>query len=358
MKAVKAAVIPRRGEIEKGSFPKPILGEEDLLVKVEMCGICGSDLHIFHGDWGEPYPLIPGHEFVGIVAEIGKNASQKHGVNLGDKVAVEMILPCGTCTWCREGYYNLCVKDKEEGRQYGCNISSSREPHLFGGWSEYLYVPSDALVHKIPDHVPWRRAVLIEPMAVAVRAVNLTPPKLGDSVVVVGAGPIGLLTTTAAKTAGAGSVILIGTREERLALGKELGADVTIDFRKEDAKAKLHELTGGKGANVVFETAGTPQAQKDSLDYARAGGTVNYIGLTGNKRVPIETDKQMTFKELTLQTSFLSAWAYQGAIDIIANGKFPVEKIITHEFSLDQVEKAIQCASNREEKAIKVILIP
>ncbi len=127
MKAVKAAVIHKRGALEIRTFPKPVLNDEELLVKVHMCGICGSDQHIFRGDWGEPYPIIPGHEFVGTVEELGKNAAQKHGVKLGDKVAVEMILPCGACRWCKEGFYNLCVKDREEGRQYGCNISCTRE---------------------------------------------------------------------------------------------------------------------------------------------------------------------------------------------------------------------------------------
>jgi alcohol dehydrogenase len=356
MKTIKSMVIVRKGELELHHFPKPTLGEEDLLVKVELCGICGSDLHIMRGDWGEPYPLIPGHEFVGTVAEMGKKASKKHQVAIGDKVAVEMILPCWECQWCKQGSYNLCLMDKQEGRQYGCNIRCDQEPHLYGGWSEYLYVPSHAIVHRIPDHIPWHRAVLTEPLAVAVRAVNLTPPKLGDCVAVVGAGPIGLMTVTAAKAAGAYPVILIGSREERLSTGLELGADAIIDFRNEDVLQKLNHLTHGTGADIVFETAGTVQAQRDSLDYAKPGGTVNYIGLTGNKSVCIDTDSQMTFKELKLQTSFLSAWAYQGAIDILASGKYPVEKIITHEFPLEEAKAAVECAADRGNKAIKVIL--
>jgi alcohol dehydrogenase len=358
MTKVKAAVISEKSKIELRAFPYPDLNENDLLVKVEMCGVCGSDLHIFSGDWGEPYPLIPGHEFVGKIESLGSNAAQHHNIKIGDRVAVEMILPCGTCRLCRSGMYNLCIEDQKEGRQYGCNISCERTPHLFGGWSEYLYVPKNAIVHRIPDHVPLRRAVLTEPLAVAVRAVNLTQPKLGDNVVVVGAGPIGLMTVVAAKAAGAYPVILIGTREERLLLGKTFGADCVIDYRNENALERLLELTEGAGGNIVFETAGTPQAQKESLDYSCAGGTVNYVGLTGNKSVSIETDKQMTFKELKVQTSFLSAWSYEGAINIISSGKFEIEKMITHEFILEDVEKAIRFSSNRGENAIKVVIVP
>ncbi|GEN34775.1 MULTISPECIES: zinc-dependent alcohol dehydrogenase [Aneurinibacillus] len=339
-------------------FDKPKLRDDELLVKVEMCGICGSDQHIFQGDWGEPYPLIPGHEFVGTVAEAGSKACQKHGIQVGDKVAVEMIIPCNTCYWCRKGLYNLCIKDREQGMQYGCNISCEREGRLYGGWSEYLYVPANAIVHRIPDHVPWERAVLIEPLAVTVRAVNLTPPKIGDTVVVVGSGTIGLLTVVAVRAAGAGKVILVGTRTERLALGKELGADAVVDFRLEDAGSFIMEHTDGIGADLVFETAGTPAAQADSLNYARPGGVVNYIGLTGRKTVSIDTDWQMTFKELTLQTSFLSAHSYQGAIKLIADGQYPVEKLITHRFPLEQVEEAIACSADRATKALKVVLLP
>ncbi len=358
MPQVKAAVIERKEKISLQMFPRPKIEEDDLLLKVEMCGICGSDLHIFKGDFGEPYPLIPGHEFVGTVAELGPIAASKHGVKVGDKVAVEMILPCWECSWCRAGLYNLCQKDREEGRQYGCNVSSTRKPYLYGGWSEYLYVPSNAIVHRIPEHVPWESAVLTEPLAVSVRAVNLTPPKLGDNVLVVGAGPIGLLTIVAAKAAGAYPVILIGSRKERLDLGETLGADFTIDFRNEDAHSKLMEITNGKGADIVFETAGTAEAQKNSLDYACFGGTVNFIGLTGGKQVQLQTDFQMTFKELNVRSSFLSAWSYQGAINMIADGNFPVEKIITHTFPLNEVETAMAYFAERRENAIKVVLVP
>jgi alcohol dehydrogenase len=358
MEAVKAAVFISRGKMEIQTFPKPQLKREEMLVKIEMCGICGSDLHIFRGDWGEPYPLIPGHEFVGTLAEIGEAAGEKHGVSVGDRVSVEMILPCWQCDYCRSGLYNLCEQDRIEGRQYGCNISSARVPHLYGGWSEYLFVPKDAIVHRIPAHVPLMRAVLIEPLAVAVRAVNLTPPQLGDSAVIVGAGPIGLLTVVAAKAAGAGPVILIGTREERLTLGQQLGADYIIDYREEDARQKLSQFTGGKGADIVFETAGTVSAQKEALSYARIAGKVNFIGLTGNKTVPINTDAEMTFKELSLHTSFLSAGAYQGAIKIIASGRYPIEKMITHEFKLDQTERALHTAADRDTQAIKVVIVP
>jgi threonine dehydrogenase-like Zn-dependent dehydrogenase len=358
LREARAAVVVEQSKIELKAFPIPPLNDEDLLVQVEMCGVCGSDLHIYQGDWGEPYPIIPGHEFIGRVKALGANAALHHNVKVGERVAVEMILPCRECHPCRSGLYNLCEKDREEGRQYGCNISSDRTPSLYGGWSEYLYVPKNAIVHRIPEHVPLRRAVLTEPLAVAVRAINNTQPKLGESVVVVGAGPIGLMTVVAAKSAGAYPVILIGSRKERLSLGKELGADYFIDYRNEEVLETLHRLTQGRGANIVFETAGTPTSQKDSLDYVQVGGTINFLGLTGNKPVQIETDLQMTFKEIKVHTSFLSAWSYQAAINIIASGQYPIEKMITHEFALEEVEQAIIYSANRIDNAIKVVIKP
>lgn len=356
MSRARAAVITEKLKIEMKALPIPEIGDKDLLVKIEMCGVCGSDLHIYQGDWGEPYPLIPGHEFIGRVEALGENAAQFHNVKLGDRVAVEMILPCGECTPCKTGLYNLCEKDRDEGRQYGCNISSDREGTFYGGWSEYLYVPQNAIVHRIPEHVPLKRAVLTEPLAVAVRAVNNTKPNLGDSVVVVGGGPIGLLTIVAAKAAGADPIILVGSREERLSLGIEFGADYVIDYRRENVLERIMSITEGRGANIVFETAGTPKSQRDSMDYAQVGGFVNFVGLTGNKPVQIETDLQMTFKELKVYTSFLSAWSYQGAINIISKGQFPIEKMITHEFSLEEVEKALSYSANRTDNAIKVAI--
>lgn len=355
---LEAAVAVEAGKMEIRRFPKPAIGPRDLLMRVELCGICGSDQHLFTGDWGTPFPLILGHEFVGTVAEVGDEASARHGVSMGDHITVEMAVPCHECYWCQRGYYNLCEKDLNDGWQYGCNIPIARAPSLWGGYAEYLYVPHSALVHRIASRVPWRAAVLVEPLAVAVRAINLTRITLGDSVVVVGPGTIGLAAVMAAKTAGTGQVILVGTRDSRLELGRTLGADAVINTREEDPVARVKALTGGRGADAVFETAGTATAQQECFNYARRGGVVTIVGLTGDKVVPLNTDRQLAFKEIRLQASFLSAWGYQGAISIIESGRFPLEKLVTQVFPLPAAKEALDFARCNKDECIKAVLAP
>jgi threonine dehydrogenase-like Zn-dependent dehydrogenase len=355
---VKAAVAVSPGHLEIQHFPRPALGAGDLLLRVELCGVCGSDVHLFHGDWGNPYPVILGHEFIGTVAEIGEQAARLHGLTPGNRIAVEMIWPCHQCFWCQRGLYNLCVEDQREGRQFGCNIVATRPPFLWGGWAEYMYVPAGSLVHRAPDDLLWEQLVLIEPLAVAGRAVNLTGVTLGDTAVVVGSGPIGLMTVVAARAAGVGQLILVGTREKRLALGKALGADVCIDFRQEDALARVRALTGGWGADLVFETAGSLTSQTEALSYARRAGTVTFIGLTGNWPVTFHPDQQLVTREIRLQSSILSAWAYQGAINIIQSKRFPIEKVVTHRFPLEAAGEALETSISSKEVAGKVVIAP
>ena len=353
---VQAAVIEKPNVVKMATFPKPTLGPKDMLLKVKMCGICGSDIHIFHGAWAEiPYPIIPGHEFVGEVAEVGDEAARKHKVSVGEKVTVEMFLPCSSCFWCIRGYPNLC----EVGpAQFGGTISSAQPPHLWGGWAEYMYVPYEARVHKLPQEVPWEAAVLTEPLAVATRAVHLARIKPGDSAVVVGPGPIGLLSIVAAKTAGANPLILTGTREERLELGKELGADYVINVRKTEVIKMVNDLTAGRGADIVIEAAGTLNGQIESIKMARAGGTVIFVGLTGDKEITFNPDRLVVLKELRIQGSYLSAWAYEPAIKFISNNYQTLEKLVTHKFPLNEVKKALTYCAERRENCIKVVLVP
>lgn len=353
-----AAVATAPGQIHLESLPLPDIGPGDLLMRVELCGICGSDQHLLRSDWGTAFPLILGHEFVGTVAEVGDLAAARHRVAKGDRIAVEMSVPCNECFWCRRGLYNLCERDLDAGWQFGCNIPTSRPPALWGGYAEYLYVPYRALVHRVSPDVPWRAAVLIEPLAVTVRAVNLTPITMGDTVVVVGPGTIGLLASVAAKSAGAGQVILVGTRDSRLELGRELGADVVVNAREVDAVARVRELTEGRGADVVLETAGTASAQAEAFGYARRGAAVTIVGLTGDKMVSLNTDRQLAFKEIRLQASYLSAWGYQGAIRIVESGRFPLAKLVTQVFPLSAAREALDFSHDRKDECIKAALAP
>src|SRR5581483_4867002 len=222
---VRAAVAVGRDRIEIQRLPRPRLGPKDLLIRLALCGVCGSDPHIVRGDWPTPYPLIIGHEMIGTVEEAGDEAEAHHAVRVGDRVAMDMIIPCRACFFCQAGLPNLCERDAKEGWQLGCSVPTIRSPGLWGGWAELLYLPAEAAVFRVPASIPWNVAVLTEPLAVCCRAVQLTRPRLGDTAVVVGAGAIGLLCVVAVKAAGAQRVILVGSRANRLELGRALGAD-------------------------------------------------------------------------------------------------------------------------------------
>src|SRR4051794_28543282 len=277
---VRAAVAVGRDQIELQTFPRPTLGPRDLLVRVALCGVCGSDPHILRSDWGTTYPLIMGHELVGTVEEAGAEAEAHHGVRVGDHVAVDMSVPCRVCYYCRMDQPNLCERDAREGWLLGCTIPTTRPPALWGGWAELIYLPADATVFHLPPELPWNVGVLTEPLAVCFRAVDLTRPRLRGTAVVVGAGAIGLLCVAAARAGGAEQVILVGRRANRLEIGTALGADTVIDATADDVLARVKELTEGRGADVVFETAGTPEAQYQALTYARRGGTITLVGAT------------------------------------------------------------------------------
>jgi alcohol dehydrogenase len=358
---VLAAVVPEPKQLEIKTFDWPDVGPRDTMVRVLACGICGSDAHHFWEDaWHTRFPIIPGHEFICQVAEIGDEAASHHKVQVGDIVAVELNIPCGECYWCEHGLYNMCIQDTLEGRQFGCNIPTSHPPGLWGGYAEYLYVPYNALVHRYRPDVNIRAAVFTEPLAVAVRAINLTARRrLGDSAVIVGGGTIGVVQGIAAKAAGFDPVILLGTRNRRLEVALEIGAaDAVINIHTENAVDAVKRMTNGLGADVVYETAGSVSSQQECFDYARKGGTVVLVGLTGNKTVPINTDASISSKELTVQPSFLNAGAYPGAIKIIESGRFPIEKMATHEFPLRDAFEAMRVAREEHDVALKVILIP
>lgn len=359
---VLAAVAVAPGQIELREFSWPELGPRDMMVQILACGICGSDVHTFWEDaYNAPFPLILGHEFVCRVAEVGIEAAMHHNVQVGDVVTPELVIPCRQCEWCKRGLVNLCAQDAIEGREFGCNIPVNRSPGLWGGFAEYMYVPYDAIVHTHPPGVNVMAAMFTEPMAVTAKAVDMVKRRpLGDSAVIVGAGCIGLLQGIAAKVAGFDPVILLGTRDQRLSLAMEVGcADVVVNVRTENALEAVTDLTDGLGADVVFETAGSIEAQRQCFDYCRKAGTVVLVGLTGKKKVPIDIDSSVVFKELTVQASFLGCPdGYEGAIDIIKSGRFPIEKMATHTFPLKSTSEAMRFSREEHDRVLKAVLTP
>lgn len=355
----RQVVFPERGRIALEERPAPAVGPDDMLVRIALVGVCATDLHLLAGHIGDPFPLVPGHEFVGEVAEIGASAVDRRGLAVGDRVAVEMLLPCRSCSRCREGRYNLCDRDgpgEPIGRQYGVNIPQTAAPGWWGGYADYLHVPASAIVHRLPDDIPWEAAVLVEPLAVASRAIARGRVAPGDDVVVIGPGPVGVLVAAAARAAGAGRVVAVGTRPERLALAQRFGADVVVDARDTllGVRAAL-----GRAPDVVIEAVGAVAAQRDAVRLVRRGGRVVLAGACGaGAELVLRADEDLLTREIDLLPSFLSAGGFEPAIALLRRAEFPFEELVTHRFPLERVADAFELVRTRSDGVVKAVLDP
>ena len=352
---------PRRLRFEE--FPLPVIGAEDALLRVEACGICGSDYEQYAGVLPVAFPVIPGHEPVGVIEEIGDVAAGRWGVKRGDRVAVETLLPCGYCLECVAGRYRLC-RGKGVMSAYGY-ISTSTPPSLWGGYAQYMYLDPHSLVHRVSPELPPELAVLFNPLGAGFRwAVDLPGMKVGDTVVILGPGQRGLASVIACREAGAGCIIVTGLAadERKLALARRFGADHTIDVDAEEAVRRVREITDGHMADVVVDvTAYAVDAVSQSLDLARRGGTVVLAGTKGFKAVPDFISDKIVVKELSVKGAFgVDYPAYEAALRLIESGRYPLEEMHTHTLPLDEAEHALRLLAREipDEEAIHIALVP
>lgn len=350
---------PRTIDLITTSAPRAAASE--IVVAVDRVGICGTDLHLLDGEIGDPFPLVPGHEFVGVVVEIGSEAGRPE-LRVGDRVVVEMLLACGRCARCREGRRNLCEYDDPAtspgggGRQMGVNISRATAPFT-GGYGTHLVVPAEGVVHRLPDTLANDVAVLTEPLAVAVRAVERGRVGLGDDVVVIGPGPIGLLVAAAASAAGARRIVVVGGRAERRILAASFGATDTIAERGAELQDRVRQLLPA-GPDVVIECAGHPSAQSDAIRMVRRGGRVVLAGACGGgAALTLAPDEDLLTREIDILPSFLAAGGYERAITLLDQARFPFASLITHVFALDEADQALAAVRSRAEGLIKAVLV-
>jgi threonine dehydrogenase-like Zn-dependent dehydrogenase len=361
---VRAAVQVGPGQIELREFPRPKVGPDDGLLRVEANGICGSDVETYRGHLGGPRPaFIPGHEPLGIVEEVGDRAAARWGVQAGDRVALEVIVPCRSCQDCLTGRYQFC-----RNRKYGHGVTGiDIEPILWGGLAEYMYLSPTSVMHRMDTSLPPELAATYNAMGAGVRwACHLGEVGLGDTVLVLGAGQRGIAAVVAARAAGAGTIIMTGLAADahKLALARELGADHTIVVDGEaaqDTVQRVEEITNGELADVVLEL--TPLAAgpvADALLAVRRGGRVVLAGLKGNREIPLRTDLIIN-RALTIRGAFgVDARGMADAIALIESRRFPLEKMHTHTFGLDDAELAIQTLGGEVpgEQAIHVSVHP
>jgi len=343
---MKALLLKGPGEAIVAELEKPSIGSEDVLIRSYAVGICGSDVELYQGIRPEGYyryPIVPGHEWSGEVVAAGERV---HGISPGDKVVTEGFLFCGTCRNCRMGLTNLCEAGYEE-------IGFTRT----GGLAEYVAVPA-RLVHILPGDASLEEAALLEPAAVVAHAFMQAQPRAGESVVVVGDGTIGLLAVQLARLFSPAVLVLIGSRSERLELGRQLGATHTVNAREDDPASLLHLLIGSNGADIVFEGGNRPEGVQQALSLARRGGTVVLEGIAGSAaHLSIESDI-FALKHLTVQGIFgasSAAWTY--AVQIFRAGLLNVAPLITHRFALDEYQTALDTLISRQAKMLKVLVV-
>ncbi|MBV9717516.1 MAG: zinc-binding dehydrogenase [Solirubrobacterales bacterium] len=341
---VRAAVQTGPMAYEMRSVGRPTIGEDDGLLRIEACGVCGSDVEQYRGHLVRPgmFPLIPGHEPLGVIDEVGERAAQRWGVAPGDRVAVEILRPCRACDYCLTGRYMSCPN--RDGA-YGMT-PLSREPGLWGGFGEYMYLHPWAILHKVRRDLPAELAVMFNPLGAGVRwAVYLGEVGLGDTVLILGPGQRGLTSVIAARAAGAGTIIVtgLGKDENKLALAREFGADHTINVEEENVVESVREITDGAMADVVLEL--TPMAEqpiRDAVAAVRHSGRIVLAGLKGHKGIELVTDDLIN-KGLTVRGAFgVNADAYIEAIRIIESERFPLEKMHSGKFELADTETAIR----------------
>lgn len=352
-KTMRALVVRGQGQYALEELPIPTPGEEDILLKVEACGICAGDVKATHPTarfWGgdgmpgycEP-PFTPGHEFIGRIVAKGSRVSEEFPI--GARVATEQIVPCGTCKYCREGKYWLC----DPHNVYGF------KSYLNGGMAEYVILPKGSINYVIPEEMPMEQAALIEPYACALRGVHQADIHVDDVVVVAGAGTLGLGMVGAIKLRNPKKLIVLDMVDARLEKAKEFGADVVLNPGKVDAIQAVKDMTGGYGCDVYIEVTGHPSAVGQGLEMICKGGTfVEFSVMSGPSTVDWSIIGDT--KEITIRGSQLSPYCFATTIQDIASGRVPTNGVVTHKFPLEQWQEAFRVAESRE--ALKVVLVP
>lgn len=321
------------------------MNSDDVLIQSKVVGLCKTDLEILQGLIGQDfvtYPVVPGHEWSGVVAQVGEDV--KH-LKEGDRVISEGLQPCGRCEQCRRGDTNLCVHYDQLGFT------------RYGGGAEYVVAPAKG-VHRIPDALSFEAAVLVEPAACVIRGIMRAPMEPGKTVAVIGPGTLGLIAVQLFRAYGAGRIILIGTRDEQLEFGLSMGATDTVNIHKQDATVLVKALTASGGADIVMETAGSTSAVKMSLDICRSGGHVILEGVAGEGQMLTIPSDEMLLRDLTLHGIFsYTTQAWNKVLGLLACGSIDLEPIVTHRYALDQYEQAFAQLQQRSGKVGKVVLV-
>ncbi|MGX7091145.1 galactitol-1-phosphate 5-dehydrogenase [Hutsoniella sourekii] len=345
---MKAAQLNEQQKFEVVEIEDPKMNDDEVRIKVYANGVCGSDTHKIADGWPYELPVIIGHEFSGEVIEIGSNVTH---VSVGDRVIAAPMMPCHECEYCQQGYYGMCENYKMIGT------------HRSGGFGQQVVAPKENVL-PVGD-MDYKTAALIEPLAVSMHGVMGIDVQLGDTVVVLGMGAVGLLTLKCLLAAGAKDVIAVDISDDSIKEAIKHGATYGINSLKEDLESKVMELTNGLGADIVMECAGSAITQEQALLLAKKHGKVGYQGIAYRditlKRKAFEN---IFRRELTIKGFWNSYSApfpgkeWQNAIDYVNSGKIDLDGMVTHTFPLNKAEELFDMIINRKENFNKVLILP
>lgn len=343
MRENRAAWLMEKQRIEINRIPVPEPKPGEVLVKIEYVGMCGSDMHFYEtGRYSKgpiPGPLILGHECAGTVEEVGEGVTH---LKPGDRVALEPGKACGECEQCRSGRYNLCP-----------NVEFISVPPYNGALRDYI-THSAALCFKLPERVSTLEGALIEPFAVGLHAARTAGMELGKTAVLLGAGCIGLMTLLACRAMGATRIIAADLADFRLQKAMELGADFVIRPDETDCEQRVKELTGGIGADIVFETAGSPATLKMASRLARSGGTVMMVG---NIFEPVLFDFwDVAHREITIKSIYRYRYLYPLAIQMLEKKLVDLPQLVTNIYPFEQAQEAFASVSADKEHTLKGVI--
>jgi L-iditol 2-dehydrogenase len=342
---LKAALFDGKSGLEVGSVPKPVVDEHEVLIRTKVAGICGSDLHIFTGQWapsGPDGPLILGHELSGVVEDVGERVE---GIEAGSLVTIEPNIICGECFFCRTSERtHLCENRKVVGFS----------PGYGGGFAEYCKAPARN-VYPVPEGLDPEAAALAEPVGCAIRGIDNSGLHSGERVVVIGAGPMGLILVQLLHVEGASEIVVADILDHRLRKAEKFGATHTVNTQTQKLEEVVNSQTHGRGADLVFDAVGDPHIVEEAIRLARRGGRVNIFGLSPEDGEARIRPYEIYWKELQITSAFTCPFTIQRAIDLLASGVLNWKELISHRFRLDEIAEAFRTAM-KDPSRLKVLV--
>lgn len=339
---MKAAVLEEVGRIAIKEVPTPEPKEDEVLIRVRSCGICGTDLKLYKGEYTGKLPIILGHELSGEVAKIGARVK---AFDIGDKVVVDPNEPCGKCQWCKTGHPTFC------------NNLAAYGVLRDGGFAEYM-VAGEKGVYKIPSELDYEEATFTEPVSCALHCVDRAGIKPGENVAIIGGGPMGQIILQLSKMAGASKLIMITRSSWKLELAKRHGATHTINSTREDVPKVVKEITDGLGADVVIEAVGTPETVEEALALAKRGGRIVVFGFSPEGAKATFVPFEVLSKELTILGSWVNPYTFSRAINLLAAKQINVASLITNRIGLNDILTGFDLLRKKPEGFIKAIVTP